>query len=56
MIHRFGMLVALWLMVACGLVPSGSAPANPPITTGMISRSMGDPNAPIKMQEFSDYQ
>jgi|GEM_PF-2179634 len=56
MMRTLWLLVALWLLAACGLTPSATQTSTSAPATGLIKRSMGDPNAPIKMQEFSDYQ
>ncbi len=56
MLRTLWLLAALWLLADCSLTPNATQTSTNAPTAGLIKRSMGDPNAPIKMQEFSDYQ
>jgi hypothetical protein len=46
-------------LTACTLVPStNSVPADTTLLTNQTPnpRGLGDPNAPVKIQEYTDYQ
>ena len=60
-------LLGLLVMASCGLAPSTSSVSTTSSSTdsaangllntqGANPRALGDPNAPVKMYEFSDYQ
>ena len=54
------MTTLLLLSSACGLAPNATAPLSDTVT--LLSeqvpnpRAFGDPNAPVKITEFSDFQ
>ena len=58
--RMFAMTTLLLLSSACGLAPNASAPLSDTVT--LLSdqvpnpRAFGDPNAPVKITEFSDFQ
>lgn len=62
MLARLWWLCALIVLASCGLAPADTTTTAPRSTTGLLAqtngnpRALGDPSAPIKMYEFSDYQ
>ena len=57
--HMWALLIMLMGISACGLAPNATIPlGEPALLTEQIPnpRAFGDPNAPVKISEFTDFQ